>query len=108
MLIKKIRVFMFLIVLLLVIMNSNSTAEQITYAPYDGVAWFLNEENGKLGLTDMAGNVIIHPSFDGASPFINNLAVIENDQLYGGRYHRKAGAWCAKPEHPEEGREEVS
>jgi len=83
MLIKKIRVFMFLVASLLVIMSSNSTAEQIIYAPHDGVAWFLNEENGKLGLKDMAGNVIIHPSFDGASPFINNLAVIENNQLYG-------------------------
>lgn len=83
MLIKKIRMFTFLVASLLVIMSSNSTAEQITYAPHDGVAWFLNEENGKLGLKDMAGNVIIHPSFDGASPFINHLAVIENDQLYG-------------------------
>ena len=54
---------MFLVASLLVIMSSNSTAEQIIYAPHDGVAWFLNEENGKLGLKDMAGNVIIHPSF---------------------------------------------
>ena len=80
--IKKTYVLLLLIASLL-IMNLNSTAEQISFAPYDYVVWFLDEDNGKLGLKDMEGNVIIHPSFDGASPFINNLAVIENDQLYG-------------------------
>ncbi len=80
--IKKTYVFILLITSSLII-NLNTTAEQISFAPYNGVVWFLDEDNGKLGLKDMAGNVIIHPSFDGASPFINNLAVIENDQLYG-------------------------
>lgn len=80
--IKKTYVFILLITSLLII-NLNTTAEQISFAPYNGVVWFLDEDNGKLGLKDMAGNVIIHPSFDGASPFINDLAIVENDQLQG-------------------------
>lgn len=80
---KKICVFMFLIAALLMTRNSNATAEQVTFAPYDGVAWFLDEESGKLGLKDGAGNVAIHPAFDGASPFINDLAIVEKDQLQG-------------------------
>ena len=64
-------------------LSGSVTAEIIPFASHEGVVWFQNEESKKFGLKNPTGKIIIPPTFDGATPFFNGMAVVMNDHLCG-------------------------
>ena len=75
------RLWIIILALFLIFMNS-SLAERTVYADQDGAAVFM--EDGKVGLVDSHGDVILPAEYEWIEPFgENDYAVVSRDGLMG-------------------------
>ena len=75
------RRFWILLFALLFVFASSALAERTVYADQGGVAVFM--EDGKVGLVDAHGDVILPAEYDEIHPFVGQYAIIEKKDKLG-------------------------